>query len=127
MNKNSIINCGIIGYGYMGEIRHHILVQNPSVKLVLICEKNIEKLSHNKSFDVVSDPKIVINSDLVDAVFICTPNYLIPKLTIQCLDRGKHEGRLFEPCMLASDSNYFVVSPSQNTWLLYLFYTYLSI
>jgi predicted dehydrogenase len=84
-----ILKCAIIGYGYMGEIRRSVIEKNENANLWMICETNKEKLSTSQEFFVTRDPIEVIESD-VDAVFICTPNYQIPELTIRCLDRGKH-------------------------------------
>ena len=83
------IQCAIIGYGYMGEIRRKVLEQHNDVELSMICEIDREKLAGVQSFAVVTDPDKVIQSD-VEAVFVCTPNHLIPELTIKCLERGKH-------------------------------------
>lgn len=85
----SPIQCAIIGYGYMGEIRRKVLEQHNDVELSMICEIDKEKLASVQSFAVVTDPAQVIQSD-VQAVFVCTPNQLIPELTIKCLERGKH-------------------------------------
>lgn len=73
----------------MGEIRRRVIERNEYSSLKMICEVNKEKLSTDQGFVVTRDPAAVIESD-VDAVFICTPNYQIPDLTIRCLDRGKH-------------------------------------
>ena len=81
--------CAIIGYGYMGEIRRRIIEQHPALALTVICERNPDKLEKEESFTVTHNPQSVIDSD-VDTVFICTPNHLIPDLTVQCLERGKH-------------------------------------
>ena len=83
------LSIGIIGYGYMGQIRRRIVEQHGDLDLVMICENIPEKLAEEKNFTVVSDPKEVIESD-VQAVFICTPNNMIPDLTVKCLNRGKH-------------------------------------
>ena len=85
----SPIQCAIIGYGYMGEIRRKVLEQHNDVELSMICETDREKLAGVQNFAVVKDPTHVIQSD-AEAVFICTPNHLIPELTIKCLERGKH-------------------------------------
>ena len=85
----SPIQCAIIGYGYMGEIRRMIIEQNRDVVLSMICETNEEKLNGTQDFTVVRNPLEVIESN-VDVVFICTPNYLIPELTIKCLEHNKH-------------------------------------
>ena len=88
-NKENVIKCGIIGFGYMGEIRRYVLEQHNNVHLTVICDPDKNKLLNEKHIEVCRDPMEIINSD-VDAVFICTPNHLIPHLTIQCLIRGKH-------------------------------------
>ena len=86
---NNKIKCAIIGYGYMGEIRHQIVEQHKDLKLSIICETNPKILSGEYHFKVVRDIKEIVESS-VQAVFICTPNHLIPELTVQCLERGKH-------------------------------------
>ena len=86
---NNKIKCAIIGYGYMGEIRHQIVEQHKDLKLLIICETNPKILSGEHPFKVVRDINEIVESS-VQAVFICTPNHLIPDLTVQCLERGKH-------------------------------------
>ena len=81
--------CAIIGYGYMGEIRRRMIEQHPDLELTLVCERDPEKLDGEQSFQIVREPQAVIDSE-ADAVFICTPNHLIPELAVQCLTRGKH-------------------------------------
>jgi predicted dehydrogenase len=83
------LSCAIIGYGYMGEIRRRMIDQCQDLELTMICENKLKKLEGDQNFVVVSDPGEVIKSD-VDVVFICTPNHLIPDLTVKCLERGKH-------------------------------------
>jgi predicted dehydrogenase len=75
--------------GYMGEIRHRMVDQHDSAELVTICDNDTSKIKSNLNCKIVTDPSDEINSD-VDIVFICTPNHLIPDLTIKCLNRGKH-------------------------------------
>jgi len=86
---NKPLQCGIIGYGYMGEIRHRMVSQHPGTELLMICETNPEKLAEDYEFAVVRDSNELLESD-VDVVFICTPNHLIPDLAIKCLERGKN-------------------------------------
>jgi predicted dehydrogenase len=86
---NSKLKVAIIGYGYMGEIRHRMVDQHDSAELVMICDNDTSKIKGNLDCKIVTDPSDVINSD-VDIVFICTPNHLIPDVTIKCLNRGKH-------------------------------------
>ncbi len=83
------VSCAIIGYGYMGEIRRRAIEQHPELELVMICETDPSKLVQDQPFSVMRDPAEVLQSN-VQAVFVCTPNYLIPELAVQCLERGKH-------------------------------------
>ena len=83
------LKCAIIGYGYMGEIRHRMVRQHPDTDLLMICESNADKLTENYKFAMVKDPNEVLESD-VDMVFVCTPNHLIPDLAIKCLERDKN-------------------------------------
>jgi len=84
-----VIKVAIIGYGYMGEIRRAVVEQNPKLKLTMICETNPQKLIGDLPFQVTRNPKDIVDSD-ADLVFVCTPNNLIPELTIECIKRGKH-------------------------------------
>lgn len=87
--EESLLRCAIIGYGYMGEIRRRTIENHPDLELAMICDSDSSKLIGSYSFEVVRNSKDVIDST-VDLVFICTPNNLIPKLTIQCFNKGKH-------------------------------------
>ena len=73
----------------MGEIRRRVIEQHSELKLSMICEPDEEKLKGDQCFSVVRNSKKVIESD-VKTVFICTPNHMIPELSIECLERGKH-------------------------------------
>ena len=84
-----MIKTAIIGYGYMGEIRHREIDAHPNLELVLVCDNDPTRLSGIHSFDVVRDPQAVLDSG-TDLVFVCTPNHLIPPLAIEAMRRGKH-------------------------------------
>ena len=74
-----MINCAIIGNGKMGKIRRDAIVSNGGVVSVMC-----DSLKNNKAIDYIFD------DDEVDAVFICTPNYMNKDLTIKSLKSGKH-------------------------------------
>ena len=86
---NKKIKCGIIGYGYMGEIRREVIEKHPQLTLAGVYDTNesvrqrIAGCSVFKSLDDVFDPKI-------DAVFVCTPNFFSPEICIRSLAVGKH-------------------------------------
>lgn len=73
----------------MGEIRRRMVVQHPNLEIKMICDSDIQKIVTDNMVKIIQDPIKVIESD-VQAVFVCTPNHLIPDLTVQCLNRGKH-------------------------------------
>lgn len=78
---------GIIGYGKMGLIRHQALDELGVADVVAISEpkigndyKGIPNLTHEE----------IINHKEIDAIVICTPNFLNKPLTIKALNAGKH-------------------------------------
>lgn len=84
-----MIKTAIIGYGYMGEIRHRVANEHPDLTVTLICETDPAKAKKVFGVPVVHDAREVIESD-AELVFVCTPNNLIPEITVECLKRGKH-------------------------------------
>ncbi len=84
-----MIRAAIIGYGYMGEIRRRVIEARNDIELVMVCEPDLTKFKGQVPFKITQDPNDVLNSD-ADLVFVCTPNNLIPELTVECLKRGKH-------------------------------------
>ena len=87
--NNSPIRCAIIGYGYMGEIRRRVIESNPDLELTSICDQDIEKIPKVDNILATSKAQDIVSS-IAEAVFVCTPNHLIPNLTVECLDNGKH-------------------------------------
>ena len=83
-----MINVGIIGFGKMGQIRYEAINQNGDGRVIAIADpRSIAKLSgvrlYQAAEELIADPK-------VEALFICTPNYLNQPLAIQALKAGKH-------------------------------------
>ncbi len=83
-----MIRTAIIGYGYMGEIRRRVIEAHQDLELIMVCETDPKRLPKG-NFAVTSDPTDVLKND-AELVFVCTPNNLIPELTVECLKRGKH-------------------------------------
>lgn len=79
------IKVGIIGYGKMGKIRHDALKETGKAEIVAISEPH----SPEAAFPNLTHDEIVRRKD-IDAIFICTPNYLNKDLTIRALEAGKH-------------------------------------
>lgn len=78
------MRCGIIGYGKMGRIRHDAILSNGgSVEAIYELDESLTIENRVGSIDEVIQASI-------DAVFICTPNFLNKELTIKALMAGKH-------------------------------------
>ena len=84
-----LLKCGIIGYGYMGEIRRRIIEGHPDLSLDWICDPDIDKIPSQPGIQITTEANQVIES-AADAIFICTPNNLIPQLAVAAMDRQKH-------------------------------------
>ena len=84
--KNNLI--GIIGFGKMGQIRAHSVESSGKAKVKSVYEEYISE--KNISYTLAENANEVIKDPDIDAVIICTPNYLNKPLTIQALEAGKH-------------------------------------
>jgi len=80
-----VIKVGIIGYGKMGMIRHDALNKDSRSKVVSIYDPELKNIA--LGIDIKKSAEEVLESG-IDAVFICTPNYLIKELIIEALKRG---------------------------------------
>ena len=94
-----MIKVGIIGYGKMGKIRHSVMDAIKGVQVISVYDSaNIEAY-----IDIAETSDQIINNSEIDAVFICTPNYLNKPLTIQSLQAGKHVFCEKPPAFTAKD------------------------
>ena len=82
-----MINCGIIGFGKMGKIRAHAIEASGVGSVRAIYGVS---LPDDPPYAVAESPQRIIQSSDIDAVFVCTPNHLIPTLCIEALGAGKH-------------------------------------
>jgi 1,5-anhydro-D-fructose reductase (1,5-anhydro-D-mannitol-forming) len=83
-----MVNVGIIGFGKMGQIRAQALENSGRAKISTVYEENT--LPNGLTYAVSKNADEIINNPKIDAVCICTPNYLNKPLTIQALNTGKH-------------------------------------
>jgi len=83
-----MINCGIIGFGKMGQIRAQALEKSDRAQVLSIYDE--KTLPDSLGYSISKNAVQIINNPDIDAVFICTPNYLNKPLTIQALNSGKH-------------------------------------
>ena len=80
-------NVGIIGYGKMGQIRHKAIEETGAGKVVAISEPD-SKINESGLPNLSNDE--IINRSDIDAIIICTPNFMNKPLTIKALEAGKH-------------------------------------
>ena len=81
------IRCGIVGYGYMGEIRRRVVDALDGVSLVGVFEPDAvvaEKLEPDLR---VADLQALFDRG-IDVLFVCTPNVFAPPMTAAALSRG---------------------------------------
>lgn len=87
---NRPLLCGIIGYGYMGEIRRAVIARHPqTLQLAGICDTNkavCAKIAGVPSFDRFED----LLACGIDALFVCTPNCFSPEICVAAIQRGIH-------------------------------------
>lgn len=93
-------NVGIIGYGKMGKTRHEAIKQVGKARLIAVSEPNLEGLKEN--IPNLSHDEIIEHED-IDAIIVCTPNYLNKELTIRALKAGKHVFCEKPPAFTGSD------------------------
>lgn len=82
-----MINCGIIGFGKMGKIRAKAIESSGKGRVAAVYDIN---LPHDCVYPIKNNSDEIIGSSDIDAVFVCTPNVLIPILCVQALNAGKH-------------------------------------
>jgi len=113
-----MIKVGIIGYGKMGKIRHSMADAMEGVQVVSVYDSaNIEA-----DIEKAETSDQIINNPEINAVFICTPNYLNKPLTIQSLKAGKHVFCEKPPAFTAKDVEEIqVVEKEVNKVLMYGF------
>ena len=81
---------GIAGFGIVGERRKKFIERSPSLHLVAICDKLIEKrekIENHISF--FTDYTDLLSLDL-DIIFVCMTNDIAPKVTVSFLKKGLH-------------------------------------
>jgi len=89
------VNVGIIGTGGIATNQHMpALEKQPDVKILAVCDVNEE--SANKAAErfnvphVFADYKKLLEMSEIDAVHVCTPNFLHMPPTVEALNAGKH-------------------------------------
>ena len=83
------LRAGIIGYGYMGQIRSRNIADHPDLQFAAVCDPGRPTEVAALGVRVFDTWEALVESDL-DVVFVCTPNYLIPEATVHALHRRRH-------------------------------------
>lgn len=84
-----MIKIGIIGYGKMGQIRAKAIKASGKGQLVCVYDQSISE-SLPKGVTLAKSTEELINDPEIEAIFVCTPNYLNRPLTMIALNNGKH-------------------------------------
>jgi predicted dehydrogenase len=85
----TLLRCGIVGYGYMGEIRRRVVESREDLTLIGIAETDEGRRAKIKGVEVFADAETLFARDL-DVVFVATPNNVAPKYTIRSLEQGRN-------------------------------------
>jgi len=111
-----MIKVGIIGYGKMGKIRHQVITKNSDATVISI----YDPAESNPEIDQVQTPEQIIGDPEIDAIYICTPNYLNMPLTIKSLQSGKHVFCEKPPAFTSKDVEQIqIVEKKSNKVLMY--------
>ncbi len=90
------LRVGIIGVGWPGQRHIEGYQKHPDAQIVALSDVNTAaaeqvKAEYNvKGAEIFGDYQELLASDHVDAVSICTPNFLHASMAIDALDAGKH-------------------------------------
>ena len=81
-----MLNIGIIGFGYMGEIRARVLRRRPDCLIKSIY--HTEAIKGN--FDFEASWEKIVSDPTIDIIFVCVPNYMTCEIVTAGLGNGKH-------------------------------------
>ncbi len=86
-----MMQVGIAGYGVVGKRRRHFVDQRKDMRVVAVCDRSFE--AEGKLEDGVSyyqSPARLLESEPLDALFVCLSNDVAADVTIAGLDKGLH-------------------------------------
>ncbi|WP_409303826.1 Gfo/Idh/MocA family protein [Peribacillus sp. SCS-155] len=88
------IKVGVIGAGSIAQHRHlPEYAANDSVEIVAVCdvvEERAKEVALKYNAKAYNDYKELLADENIDAVSVCTPNYLHAPISIDALNAGKH-------------------------------------
>ena len=89
MKEKMKLRALIVGYGYMGEIRHQTFQQMEGVEVVGVVDP-VRVGQRAFSLTIEKDFSKALAKYRPELVFVCTPNHLIPDLCVESLEAGCH-------------------------------------
>lgn len=91
---DSPVRVGVLGAGAISQLVHlPILGGRDDVEVVALADKDnhkAESIARRFSVPTVTDDRSVLSNPEIDAVLVCTPNYLHEEHAIAALESGKH-------------------------------------
>lgn len=88
------LKVGVIGCGSIAKYRHFPeYVANENVEIVAVCDivkKRAEAAAEKYGAEAYTDYEVMLAEADIDAVSVCTPNYLHAPMSIAALNAGKH-------------------------------------
>lgn len=110
---------GIVGFGKMGQTRASAIAASGLGEVVAIYDPNgVPSIMRRVE---ATSAESIIEAANIDAVFICTPNYLNKPLTIKALNAGKHVFCEKPPAFTAADVSEIRKHEADNLVLMYGF------
>ena len=83
------LRVGIVGFGYMGEIREWTVRDHPNYELVGVVDPGYEDRIRKAGYRAFEDYQSLCAEGL-DGLFVCTPNNVTPEAVVYGLDQGLH-------------------------------------
>src|SRR5688500_13289445 len=85
---NGTLRAGLLGYGYMGEIRYRNTEAHPALHLVGIADPT-PAAKVPAGVPLYTSHEALVDAG-VDALFVCTPNHITPDAVVYGLEHGCH-------------------------------------
>lgn len=86
---SKILTAAIVGYGYMGEIRHQNVSKHSQLKLLGICDPGKKEKIEGLDCTAYADYREMLKQK-PDVVFVCTPNNITPEVVCDAIRAGAH-------------------------------------
>lgn len=86
----SVLRAGIVGYGYMGEIRRAVVERSDVLETAAIADTRPEVRDRVGDVPVFASFEEMLAETDPDVVFVCTPNRFIPEVAVAAMNAGKH-------------------------------------